>query len=341
MHTLYWLGDLNSNKTKKLEYWFHIQKNIGISEIRLYIYQENGTVIDYLRNKYRGFATFLDFVGFDKFCGIYRENSTLFQSCKSAHDKILLHGGYMERVNTNDCFLNFKYKYEMVTNYDFDEIIFPRSNNQDKYVSFDCEAKYCQYFNQTYNLYEYAVKMFNMMGYETTACLMFTNVAFIRSDIYLDNFMKQLGTNITIPTNVFYRDEEGKVLKISLRTSDDIKKVNYLASLYENIKCLSKNKRVNLLEFDRIFAFSAASNYGKSILNTNLVETVNQHSSDEMVPGTGKKELPLSHGYSSHLRHNYKAFYLSINRGVDKIFLDIDYYLFLMKSFEIIKCDSN
>jgi hypothetical protein len=337
VHTLYSLIDINSNKTKQLEYWFHIQKNIGISEIRLYIYQANETVIDYLRNKYKDFAIFVDFVGFDKFCGIYHENTTIFQNCKIVYNKILLHGGYMERVNTNDCFLNLKYKYEMVTNYDFDEIIFPRSNNLNKYQSFNCESKYCQYFNQTYNLYDYAIKMFNLMNPQIVGCLMFINVAFIRTDIYLDNFMKEL-VNLTAPTNVFYRDEEGKVLKVSVKTQDDAKKMNYYSSLYQSLRCLSKNKSIKLLEFDRFFAFSAASNFGKSILKTNLVETVNQHSSDEMVLGAEKRELPLEYGYSSHLRHNYKAFYLDNARDVDNIFIDIDYYLFVLKNFEILNC---
>ena len=337
VHALYWLKTIESNITKQLEYWLQIQKKIGISEIRLYIYRENGTVLDYLKKKYKNYAIFVDFVDFDKFCGSY-SNGTKFEKCMNAYKKILLHGGYMERVNTNDCYLNFKYKYEMVTNYDFDELIFPRSHNLYENRSLDCKLQsYCQYSDRAYNIYEYAVKMFNLMDNKTTACLMFINVAFLKIDSYLDNFMNGL-VNVTAPTNVYYTDEVGKGIKIAIQSLEQAEKLRQYAVLYENLRCLSRQKKIDLLVFDRLFAFSASTSLGKSIVNTDFVETINQHSSDVMVDGTDKKELPIGLGYSSHLREYYKGYYLNRFRFVDDIFIDIEYYLFLLRTFEITKC---
>ena len=107
---------------------------------------------------------------------------------------------------------------------------------------------------------------------------------------------------------------------------------------YEKLKCL-RNKKilgkgVDLYDFDRIFAFLSDGRYGKSILNTNLVETVNQHSSDEMSPGTYKNELPLKYGYASHFRDYYKGFYMNRDYQTGQIHLDIEYYIFLLNTLD-------
>ena len=66
------------------------------------------------------------------------------------------------------------------------------------------------------------------------------------------------------------------------------------------------------------------------ILMTNLVETINQHSSDEMSYGTEKRELPIEYGYSSHFATNYNRFYQDKEYNVSHIHVDIEYYNFLI-----------
>ena len=44
-----------------LNYWLQLQKSIGISEVKFYIYDDlNKDVIDYLKNKHKEFVSFVD-----------------------------------------------------------------------------------------------------------------------------------------------------------------------------------------------------------------------------------------------------------------------------------------
>ena len=97
-----------------------------------------------------------------------------------------------------------------------------------------------------------------------------------------------------------------------------------ISNLYAKSKCL---KNGPTFDFNRIFAFVSDGRYGKSILNTTLVETINQHSSDAMSPGSQKREVSIEYGYSSHFRDNYKGFYMDKDYPVRYLFIDIEYYL--------------
>ena len=344
VHTLRGLPSIDSNKTKMLNYWLQLQKSIGISEVKFYIYDDlNKDVIDYLKNKHKEFVSFVDHrFNLETFCESFNSNGTYQSICKNS--KIINSLGYHERLNTNDCYLNFKYKYEMFTNYDIDEIIFPRLNAITDdfaiYKGIDCEENRGLFINQSINLYEYALKMFDLMDSKRTACLMFKNVAFVLFDEYLNKFMETFNFNDTqsFPVIFRYLDEENKGIQTVARNTEDLNRLKFMYRFYEKLKCL-RNKKilgkgVDLYDFDRIFAFLSDGRYGKSILNTNLVETVNQHSSDEMSPGTYKNELPLKYGYASHFRDYYKGFYMNRDYQTGQIHLDIEYYIFLLNTLD-------
>ena len=40
-------------------------------------------------------------------------------------------------INTNDCYMKFRHEYEYVTNYDIDEIIFPRLHSTNSFEIID------------------------------------------------------------------------------------------------------------------------------------------------------------------------------------------------------------
>ena len=72
----------------------------------------------------------------------------------------------------------------MVTNYDIDEIIFPRLvilNKTKNYEMIGCNKSTCKY-REKYNLYHYAVRLFGKTN--KTACLMFRNGTFFITDRY-------------------------------------------------------------------------------------------------------------------------------------------------------------
>ena len=109
----------------------------------------------------------------------------------------------------------------MVTNYDIDEIIFPRLvilNKTKNYEMIGCNKSTCKY-REKYNLYDYAVRLFDLFGKNNkTACLMFRNVAFIITDRYLDKF---LNTFTSSKNWLFYKDEVNKGIRILVNKTDD------------------------------------------------------------------------------------------------------------------------
>ena len=92
----------------------------------------------------------------------------------------------------NDCYLNYKYEYELLTNYDIDEIIFPRFNFMDnlkKFELFDCAGE-IQNFKLKYNLYNYGINLLNIFGRVNIACLMFKHVGLLQNGPELELFIK-------------------------------------------------------------------------------------------------------------------------------------------------------
>ena len=94
-----------------------------------------------------------------------------------------------ERMNTNDCYMHYRYEYEYVTNYDFDELIFPRE--------FDVKQIPLMYSNKTkcsalelthknYDIYEYSTRLFKKFNSNKPSCLLFPHVLLVRIN---ENFL--------------------------------------------------------------------------------------------------------------------------------------------------------
>jgi hypothetical protein len=228
----------------------------------------------------------------------------------------------------------------MVTNYDIDEIIFPRlallNETIHNYEDSVCNKSICKY-KRKYNLYDYAVRLFDLFGKNNkTACLMFRNVAFIITDGFLDNFMNTFSNSSNW---FFYKDEVNKGIRIFANKTDEFIRLKQLSKLYNDSNCL-RNKHITndtFFDFDRVFAFLSNSRLGKSVLKTSLVETINQHSAD-LTSGYFKKDIPFVNGYVSHFRDYYRGFYLDRNYTINDIHVDIEYYLFLLNNFKNYAC---
>ena len=322
-------GGIDSTRTKNLENWLLIQKNIGINEVRIDVLNANDSLINYLLHKYKTYLTIVDHrIDFNSFCQS-NDNQT---QCKYFYETIILNLGYNERVNVNDCYLNFKYKYEMVTNYDVDEIIFPRSIKMNELIKYDFKSLDCESYHKkfkiSYNIYDYATQLFNMMGNNSAACLMFKNVMFAFNDKNFEDFIlktESLVSNANT-TNylIAYESVFNKSMKIGMK-NDQLDQFRLLSNLSRISKCKIKS---NFNQFNRIFAFLSEIQYGKSILRTSVVETINQHSSDEMSNGYSKKEAPLTHGFSSHFREHYE--YFIKDSFFHEIVFDIEFFSFFL-----------
>jgi hypothetical protein len=96
-----------------------------------------------------------------------KERPFAYYNCAQSHKKhFFVSDGYVfnshERLQTNDCLLRLKHEYQYVTNYDVDEIIFPRKKKFNRETSLKCslnessmDIKPDQV--QLYNIYDYTV----------------------------------------------------------------------------------------------------------------------------------------------------------------------------------------
>lgn len=100
--------------------------------------------------------------------------------------------GIHEKICTNDCLLNFKWKFEFTTNYDFDEFIFPRIHETNYIVNYinrsnpdnddgECVKPENKQIKTSYNLYEYAKRMSNLSS-KKVAQMQFKHVVFMVND---------------------------------------------------------------------------------------------------------------------------------------------------------------
>jgi hypothetical protein len=236
----------------------------------------------------------------------------------------------------NDCYLNFKYEYELLTSYDVDEIIFPRFNslnNLKNFQNFDC-LKDVKDYKKKYDLYNFGIGLLNSFGRDNIACLMFKHVAYIPNGPGLESFIndinKLIETNTEAKVTYF-----GKIEKSSV--SHDLSKEHFAQAKdvvkFHNISsCLNSRyikKEIVAEEFQRYLAIYFDSRWGKSIIQTDLTETLNHHSCDTFTHGI-KFDCPLEFGFASHFRTEIDGF-LQPNRifPFKNVISDIEYSLFL------------
>lgn len=262
--------------------------------------------------------------------------SLLFIKSQEFSFKYLFSGGPHDRVCMNDCYLNFKYEYELVTSYDVDEIILPRlslTSDLKEFKSFDCSLKLNEY-KPTYNLYNYGINLLNQFGRNNIACLMFKHVAFLPNGPELELFIKEINQIIesnTIGKATYFGKKKESSVTHEISEQTFIQAQNVIK--YHNLSSCLKNRYIkNELigeEFQRFLGVYFDSRWGKSIIHTNLTETLNHHSCDTFTHGI-KFDTPLKFGFVSHFRTEIDGF-LQADRvyPFSNVLSDIEYYLFL------------
>jgi hypothetical protein len=350
-HCVHLIRDLNQNRSKRLLNWTKMQKKIGIKEIRLYIFNVTGDVVSSIReNNSNDFIKIIyHHTKFEDVCKkeIKRLNSNpssiFFRKqhmiCENAfkiyfnfNDEMISNAH--ERINTNDCFFNYKYEYEYVSNYDFDEIILPRNmNNMEKLT---CNNSLSTFQNINYNIYDYVDKLFSSYGKFITSCLSFENVIFFPNNHHLDVFLEDLKNNQKYPNSISYKWNglNHKTINYLMNSNDDLK---YSKNLFYNsylYKCLQnhyQNLFKELIEdnWNNAIASVVNSRSGKSIFNTDNTEAVNQHFSSNSRYSIIRK-VPLNLGFTGHFREDISGFIDNQIYPINFFIVDIEYYLFLI-----------
>lgn len=252
-----------------------------------------------------------------------------------------------EMTATNDCFTNFKYEYQFVTNYDFDELLFPRNEftfrldrphteikcqlTQSSSVFSNNQANFS--FSDFSNIYDYAVRMFatNREEERPIGALHFQHVLMVDkvNDEFLNSLSRELGENETSQVVPFIY--EGKNLTFSVKKNEyDHRAVEMSRQL---IRCLNTNmgKEEILTKWNRVFGIWISVRHGKSIYNTDFTEFVNQHYAELLSKSAKWINVPLDQGFSSHFRDPVdNSFFLGQQYSLSSNFrIDLEYYGFL------------
>ena len=115
----------------------------------------------------------------------------------------------------------------------------------------------------------------------------------------------------------------------SLVTASKLKNILKFHQVNSCLKDLYIKDHIVSEEIQRHIGMYFASRWGKSIIHTNLTETLNHHSCDTFTHGI-KFDIPLQFGFASHFRTVIDGF-LEANRifPFKNIVSDAEYYIFL------------
>jgi hypothetical protein len=144
------VNHIDELRFSRIQNWLELQRSIGYEKIKFYFYNVNQKYHELFHLKFNdGFVEIIEYntslehlchwpknlLGDDPSSELYQY---LYKNCLQAHEKHFKMSDGMiynshERMNSNDCLLKFKYEYEYITNYDIDEIIFPRLSGTNDY----------------------------------------------------------------------------------------------------------------------------------------------------------------------------------------------------------------
>ena len=328
VHTIYAMSE---ELFESLVEWILIQRKLNISKIKLYFYKADN--LDYYTEKLKKHynADFVEVVAYKNNLKDYcnpkanvnlEKYLTTEESCTKSFSTHFskVHQKH-EKINTNDCYLNFKHEYEYVSNYDFDEFIFPRSSQSDEmsalFDSFEtnsnssCKLKN-DYKNPQYDMYRYASNLQAKLGGNTVALLQFDNSWMLLDfRILLDKILKhETGTQTPFQNS---NEIMMKNVKKAILAIDCLNQTIHMNGFY-NTKW---NNAYSIRKYDRL---------GKSIYVTNNTQTINVHEADNISPNTVFAKVPPNLGYVSHFRihqvYNSESF--------EQLHFDLEYYLFFV-----------
>ena len=354
---------------KRLLDWIDIQYKLGYKKLKFYIYKMDEKQLDNLSNygvaKY-GEKNLIEIqnykINYQKLCEwsiqLLKFDSTknlfkfLYDSCRESYklnfdeskmssrsELYIIH----ELLCTNDCFNKFKREYELITNCDFDEFIFPRlksTNDFDmikRYNENKCDDLDLNITNK-YNIYNYAHKLLDFYGKDTEekiAFLHFENVVFFYEPL---EFIKNIHSNIMQNRQVFrYQLNKDMFVNFeSMNINTDF--IQFLKKLLPLVECY--NKTYDTKKFDykwNNFIGAKSRNVGKSIFLSKYVDVIIQHYGIKMEKETNRFDVAINDGYVTHFREEFPYLVLKETQHVDILKFDFEYYLYYLGLSNLMK----
>ncbi|RNA02410.1 hypothetical protein BpHYR1_038321 [Brachionus plicatilis] len=341
VHTI---NNLDFSKKLKLINWLDIQKKIGYEKIFLYFLDNPEDYFELLDKK---FGSFIQIIGHEitenKICKWHKQKvnefpqnpkyKTLLDSCllsmKINFDiRDLYIKNTHERLNSNDCLMKNHHEYQYISNYDFDEFIFPRSFetdhvknvNKSKMCEKNADLKFLKIHDYIENLEQ---KYGNKVAY-----FQFENVNMLIKHEIIRNILKSNKTQ-----NLEYFSP-GIRLRFTSRNSNDQNLLNSFKQSIWLFDCMNKSIVQNGdldPKWNNHFGAFINNRAGKSIYNTDYTLSYNQHFAWTITKESKKISVPLKIGYVSHFRDSDLG--LNIEYSIQNLFLDFEYYKFLFTNF--------
>ncbi len=370
VHCLYYVTIQHRETLNRLKNWIELQNSIGFKKIRIYLFKTLKKYENELRNFNKKKNYILEFVNYDidptNLCNWIIEKlkkyptsklyNFLYNNCMNAYNKHFnltftqnLKQNHKD-LHVNDCFMRFKYVYEYLTAYDFDELIFPRSKSRNEIYTANklkCESKIVKQSNdliQTpssyrplndYSLYDYVnqiIKIYNVKNYSS---IYFEPILFFTDhNIFLHNV-----TNYQIKKNIdmfSYGVNDDFINYQIANKSNHVLLLNKFKFVTPLVKCLNssymiKTKFNNI--WNNLYGVLNRKQMGKAIIITENTNAMGLHIPHSSVNNAKIRfDVPLSTGYLGHFRNNIdKFFHNQRDQTFSDFTIDYEYYVFLLK----------
>jgi hypothetical protein len=238
-----------------------------------------------------------------------------------------------EIVCLNDCLMNFKYEYEFMTNYDFDEFIFPRkfkTDDYERYDSFKCAENKRKIAK--YNIYDYASELVSTYG-PNAASFLFEHFLFMESfDRQFLNDLFDIKFNSNPYKPIVYKHNSSKNLNFVLNELNK-RSVDRISRHQSTVECLNASiVEKNRFDYRWNTPYGIYFNFrlGKSLFVSKHAELFTQHKIDIMKPNSNEIHVPRHVGYSNHYREDYDWFFdYASTYTFDHLHFDLEFYEFL------------
>lgn len=353
---VHFVYSIDKPKLRKMRDWIRIQRELGQHKIKFYFWLVPQAIKNEVLKGNENFVEIIDFpTNYSQVCAWQirkveqypnsPEYKLILENCKRSIEKFfdvndIMGQRTLKEVCSNDCLFNFRYLYEYVTNYDFDEFILPRYLNTRHLLSHPMNlTDKCSEINETEgnftlpDLYSYAKSLQNIYG-SNVAYFYFKNVAFFtKHDELIKEILNLNKLNSTKPKLVY---KANQLISFSILSEQDANVLRLFEKYQPYVTCLNKTISNNSLldsKWNNIYA-TQIDRLGKSIYNTEHTEAYHAHFSHSIKSKTKSVRVPLDRGYCSHFRDS-DFIIRNINHNIDKLFFDFEYYNFLYRFSQI------
>jgi hypothetical protein len=331
------------NLLNNLIEWIDIQKSIKYDRVFLYIFRMNEEYIDELVKKYGndGFAQLVMYkIKQEEICKAYKDAHRMLNNSFTEHNlkkcnhffNTQLGSSGMrhlhEKLCTNTCYMNIKNEYEFVSNFDFDEFVFPRFKKTSDYSSFNslnCTNLDGKRENQSYSIYDYALRLKAQLG-QNVAGFQFEHVVFVKES---QRFIEKL-RRFNNTESVLRFEMGNKYVDYSI-SNNGASVISSIKKFHDLVDCLNKSITMNGVYSEKWnipYASVMNMRLGKTLYDTKFTYSISQH----IVTATDMFsciKVPIQYGYVSHFRDIVKGFFENQNYPINFFQFDLEYLLFL------------